>query len=91
MARPKGHHGPEEILERRGTKLTERLRQSTSLGPKEKQEEIKWSRYRRFQGSIVIDPRGEALRVAKSWKDKKNTIWTDGSRLRDGKVGAAAV
>ena len=34
MARPKGHYGPEKILERRGTRLTERLRQSTFLGPK---------------------------------------------------------
>ena len=59
MARPKGHHGPEEILERRGTRLTERLRQSTFLGPKEKQEEVESTKHRRFQGRIVVDPRGK--------------------------------
>ena len=38
----------------------------------------------------MVDLRGEALRVAKNWRDK-NTIWTDGSRLEDRRVGAAAV
>ena len=93
MARPKDprHQGPEEILERRGTRITERLRQSILLGPGDRQEEMEWPSHRRFRGRIVVDPRGEALRVAKGWQDKKNSIWTDGSRLEDGRVGAAAV
>ena len=94
MARPKGHqgrHGPEEILERRGTDLTERLRQSSFVGGDEKPEEMRWPGHRRFQGRVEIEPRGEALRKAKGWKDTRNSIWTDGSRLEGGKVGAAAV
>ena len=38
LARPKGHNGPEEILERRGAELTERLRQSSFLKSEERPE-----------------------------------------------------
>ena len=48
MARPKGHHGPEEILERRGADLTERLRQSSFVGGNERLEEMEWPAHRRF-------------------------------------------
>ena len=40
MARPKGHHGPEEILERRRAELTERLRQISSWGRRRTQRRI---------------------------------------------------
>lgn len=49
---PKGHQGPEEILERRGTEPTKRLRKCSSLEPEEKPEELEWARHRRFQGEI---------------------------------------
>ena len=39
----------------------------------------------------MVDKREEALRVAKRWGRKKGTICTVGSRLKDRKVGAAAV
>ena len=91
MARPKRYHGPEKNLERRGTRLTERLRQSAFLWSKVEQEKIEWTRSRRFQGKIRIDSRGKAYQAAKNWSDRRNTIWTDGSRLEDGRVGAAAV
>lgn len=29
--------------------------------------------------------------MAKDWEDKKNTIWTEGSKLENGRVGAVAV
>lgn len=91
MIRPRGHHGPEEILERRGAELTERLRQSTFLGENESAEESTWATHRRFKGEVVVEPRGEALRIAKEWKDRRDSIWTNGSRLEDGRVGAATV
>ena len=65
MARPKGGNGPEEILERRGAELTERLRQSSFLKDKETPEVNQWAKYRRFPGKIEIDPNGEACRTAK--------------------------
>ena len=52
--------------------------------PKEEQEKIEWTRYRRFQGRIKVDPKGGAFRVARDWRDEKNTIWTDGSAWRMG-------
>lgn len=65
MARPRGHHGPEEILERRGAELTERLRQVSFLKKKEKPEGNKWPTHRRFPGAVVMEPRGDAYRTAK--------------------------
>ena len=41
MAGPKEHHGPEEVLERRGIDLTERLRESSFVGGDEKPEEMR--------------------------------------------------
>ena len=66
MARPKGHHGPEEILERRGTDLTERLRQNSFVENGEQPEEMGWPKHRRFQGRIEVEQKGEALRKAKT-------------------------
>lgn len=68
-ARSRGHHGPEEILERRGAELTVRLRQSFFLEPKEKPEELERASHRRSQGGIKIDPKGEDFRVARDWQD----------------------
>ena len=67
------------------------LRQSSFVEGNERPEETEWPAHRRFQGKIEVEPREEALRKAKEWKDTKNSIWTDGSRLEGGKVGAAAV
>lgn len=44
-------------------------------------------RFRIFPGRIVVKEKGEALRVAKRLGRKRGTIWPDGSRLDDGKVG----
>ena len=72
--------------------LTERLRQSSFLEEKEKPEEVRWAEHRRLPGEVTIEPRGEAYRVAKGWKDAKNSIRTDGSCLEnwDGRVGVGA-
>ena len=88
---PKGHHGPEGILGRRGVGLTERLWQRSFLRKKEKPDEFRSAEHRRLQGEIEVKPKGVAYRVARDWKDTKNSIRTDGSRLENGKVGAAAV
>ena len=42
MAWPEGHYGLEEILERRGSELTERLQYITILKLDERLEEIRW-------------------------------------------------
>ena len=86
MARPKGHQGPEEILERRGAQLTGRLRQVSFLGPEDRLEELCWTRHRVFPGCIQIEE--IAYRTAKEWADKRNSVWTDGPRLEGGAAGA---
>lgn len=56
MARPKGYQGPEEVLEKRGSELIERLRQNPFLKA-EKPEELGWARHRSFPGGIQIEDR----------------------------------
>ena len=56
-------------------------------GSAKKQE---WDEGRRFSGKIVMEKKEEPLRTTKGW-DKRNTIWTDGSRQESGAVGAACV
>lgn len=45
MARPKGHHGPEKILGRRGFGS---LRQIPFIKPEDQSEELKWNTCRSF-------------------------------------------
>ena len=41
-----------------------------------------------LQGEVTIEDKGE---TTMDWEDKKNTIWTDGSRLDGEGAGAAAM
>lgn len=75
----------------RGSELTECLRQIAFLKPDEQLEEMKWGRYKCFPVEIEIEEKKEAARAAIEWEDRKKMIWTDGSRLDDGSVGAACV
>ena len=43
----------------------------------------------RDKGRGVCGEKEDALRTAKEWSDHQGTVWTDGSRLEDGAVGAA--
>ena len=53
-------------------------------------ERQEWGQCRRFPGQVVVDSRKEALDTAVAW-NRRDTIWTDGSRLDDCRVGAACV
>ena len=44
---------------------------------------------RGFQGEVHVAQEEEALQVAREWTDLERTVWTDGSRLESGRVGAA--
>ena len=93
-ARPRDGEGPEEILEREaGTALTARLRVVASLQPGNTVERQEWSRHLTFLGEIAIDSQSKALEIAgrpdrRTWT-REDMIWTDGSHLDSGKVGAA--
>ena len=82
--------GPEEILTRERSALTTRLRAAAALRRGETVEPQEWSASRRFPGRIVIEERAGALATANEWR-RRDTIWTDGSRLSSGEVGAARV
>ena len=51
-------------------------------------EPQEWSEDRFFPGAVVVEDRGPALQLAGTWT-ASGTIWTDGSRLDSGEVGAA--
>ena len=87
-ARPRDGKGPEEILTRDGAALTTRLRAAASLRPGDTVETQEWGTRRTFPGQVVVDIRRGALDTAGTWR-RGNTIWTDGSRLDSGSVGAA--
>ena len=48
-----------------------------------------WDSLREFQGEVIVEQKEDTLRVAQEWRDLERTVWTDGSRLEDGRVGAA--
>ena len=60
MAWPKGHQGPEGILEWRESELTDRRRQNSFLRPDEKPGELSWERHRSFPEGIQIDNKADA-------------------------------
>ena len=89
LARPKGGGGQEEIMELRGAALTARIRGVTGLKRRETCEVQVWDTLREFQGQVIVEQKEDALRTALEWKDLRRTVWTDGSRLESGRVGAA--
>ena len=89
MAKPQGGGGQEEILEKRSSALTARIRERAGLKRRETCEAQVWDTLREFQGEVVVDSKEEALGTAREWTDQERTVWTDGSRLKSGRVGAA--
>ena len=87
LARPQCHEGPEEAMERHGADLTNRRLQDAMflrLGGSAE------SRPGESPGRIVAEEKEEALGTASEWQNKRRVVWTDRSRLDDGRVGAAA-
>ena len=91
MARPRGGGGQEEILEKKGSALAARVKERSGLKRRETGEEQRWNAMRAFQGKAHVDSKEDALALALEWTDRVGTVWTDGSRMENGQVGAAAV
>ena len=85
-ARPQDGGGPEEILDREGAAIT-RLRAVAGTRRGEAIEPQAWSEGKAFPGEYYIGKEGPAPETAQSWR-AHDTIWTDGSRLDNGRVGA---
>ena len=91
LARPRGGGGQEEIMEKRASALTARIKGVTGLRRGETWEVQVWDslQVHEFQGEVHIVQKEEALQVSQEWTDLENTVWTDGSRPENGRVGAA--
>lgn len=87
-ARPRGGRGPEDVLTRKGAALTTRPRAAVGSRPGESVESQECRRDRHFPGRVLIDEECPALETAQNWT-RRDTIWTDGSQLGSGGVGAA--
>ena len=90
FARPRGGDGPEEVLRRERSALTTRLRAAATLRPSETVERQQWGGSRRFLGRIIVEERAGALTTANELR-RRDTVWTEGSRLNSSKVRAACV
>ena len=76
-------------MEKRAAAITARIRGVTGLKRSETCEVQVWDSLREFQGEVHVAQKEEALQVAQEWTDLERTVWTDGSRLENGRVGAA--
>lgn len=81
---------PEEILERDNGAIMARLRAATGIRRGETVEPQTWSERWVFPGQVKVPDDGPALENARNARTG-GTIWTDGSRLDSGRVGAACV
>ena len=79
--------GLQEILNREGVTITRRFKAASGTKPGETVEPQVWSEGSLFPGRYFIDSEGPALETAQNWRTG-GTIWTDGSRLGNGGVGA---
>ena len=86
--RPRDGGGPEEILNRERSALTTclqaALRRGETVGTQE------WGTSREFSRQVIVEERVGTLQTASEWR-RRDTIWTDGSRIKSGEVGAACV
>ena len=91
LSRPANSGGQEEILTHRGSELTNRIRSRCGLRRGETAEPQVWEEFREMRAEVYVEKKEEALKTAKEWPEtsQKDTIWTDGSRLEDKRVGAA--
>jgi ribonuclease HI len=77
-----------------GSELASRLRQAVGLQIRDRDhvEPVAPQKGLVFQGEISILEAKRAERIAKKWEELGDTtLWTDGSRLDDGRVGFAVV
>ena len=91
LSRPVGSGGQEEILVHRSSELTARIRRRCGLRRGETAELQRWEEFREMRAEVHVERKEEALETAKKWseEDQNDTVWTDGSRLENGSVGAA--
>lgn len=60
------------------------------LSRRETAEVQLWEEFKVLKGSVIVETKLEALRIAREWSDRLCTVWIDGLRRDDGAVGEAA-
>lgn len=53
--------------------------------------EQRLGRSQSLSGRVLVEERESAITTASSWRKCWDTLWTDGSRLDNGRVGAAVL
>ena len=51
----------------------------------------RWEEFKEIRAEVYVEKKEDALRLAKEWpvESQEDTVWTDGSRLENKRVGAA--
>ena len=88
LARPVGGGGQKGILEKRGSSLTARIREKCGIGRRETAGIQTWEESKEMRAKEFVD-KEEALRITREWQDHQGTVWSEGSRLKNGAAGAA--
>ena len=47
-----------------------------------------WEEFKELRAEVIVEKKEGALRTAREWTEHQGTVWTDGSRLESGAVGA---
>ena len=81
---------PVDIVAAESGLIPASVRERSGLGRRETVEEQRWDALRVFRGGVCVDRKEETLEIAREWKDPSRTVWTDGSRLENGRVGATS-
>ena len=91
LARPVNSDGQEEILSHRNSELTARIRRRCGLRRGESAEVQRWEEFKEIRAEVHVERKEDALKRAKEWTEEReeDTVWTDGSRLENKRVGAA--
>ena len=88
LSRPVGGGEQEEIIEKRNSVFTARIKRECGIGRGETIEVQMWEEFRELGARVIVEGKEEALRTARKWSDHQGTIWTNGSRIESGAVGA---
>ena len=84
-----GGGGQEEILEKKESNLTARIKRRCGMSRGETAEVQTWEEFKEIRAGVIVQKKEDALMTARDWADHQGTIWTDGSRIDSGAVGAA--
>ena len=66
-----------------------RIRERRGISRRETAEAQMWEEFKEMRAEVIVEKKEDTLRTAREWLEHQGTVWTDGSRLGCGSVGAA--